>query len=109
MQIEPIVHGASAACATVHACSVMAVVMGGHDRASIEQQCQAIAVGSNRNASVLQLLQRLADTREVIIFDNMRTASSTDTSTASLSIPLMANSTAALINKLGLQTPDIWG
>jgi hypothetical protein len=55
-----------------------------------------------------QLLQRLADSREVIIFDNMRTGLSVDNSTQPLSIPLMANSTAALITKLGLNQPDIW-
>jgi hypothetical protein len=55
-----------------------------------------------------QLLQRLADSREVVIFDNMRTGLSTDNSSMPLSIPLMANSTAALIMKLGLNQPDIW-
>ncbi|WIA20281.1 hypothetical protein OEZ85_006114 [Tetradesmus obliquus] len=56
----------------------------------------------------IPLLQRLADSREVVIFDNMRTGLSTDNSSTPLSIPLMANSTAALITKLGLSTPDIW-
>jgi hypothetical protein len=59
-------------------------------------------------ASCQQLLQRLADSREVVIFDNMRTGLSTDNSSMPLSIPLMANSTAALIMKLGLNQPDIW-
>eukprot|EP00882_Tetradesmus_deserticola_P006490 GHRQ01006829.1.p1 GENE.GHRQ01006829.1~~GHRQ01006829.1.p1 ORF type:complete len:478 (+),score=153.76 GHRQ01006829.1:196-1434(+) len=56
----------------------------------------------------IPLLQRLADSREVVIFDNMRTGLSTDNSSTPLSIPLMANSTAALITKLGLNKPNIW-
>jgi len=56
----------------------------------------------------VQLLQRLAETREVVIFDNMRTGLSTDNSTAPLTIPMMASSTAALITSLKLQKPDIW-
>eukprot|EP00878_Enallax_costatus_P018251 GHUV01019206.1.p1 GENE.GHUV01019206.1~~GHUV01019206.1.p1 ORF type:complete len:260 (+),score=48.15 GHUV01019206.1:274-1053(+) len=39
----------------------------------------------------------------------MRTGFSTDSSNTSLTIPMMADSTAALIDKLGLQQPDIWG
>eukprot|EP00775_Hariotina_reticulata_P003128 gene3128-3406_t len=38
----------------------------------------------------------------------MRTGLTTDTSKEKLTIPMMANSTAALLQKLGLKKPDIW-
>ncbi len=57
---------------------------------------------------LLQLLKTLAATRPVVIFDNMRTGGSTDSSNAKLSIPIMADSVAALIHKLKLDRPDIW-
>jgi hypothetical protein len=57
---------------------------------------------------LLQLLKALAATRVVVIFDNMRNGGSTDSSNAKLTIPMMADSLAALIQKLKLDKPDIW-
>ncbi|KAF8055600.1 hypothetical protein HT031_006719 [Scenedesmus sp. PABB004] len=56
----------------------------------------------------IPLLQRLAESREVVIFDNMRTGLSNDSSTAPLSIEAMASATVGLIAALNLTTPDIW-
>lgn len=55
-----------------------------------------------------QLLRALAATRTVVLFDNMRTGGSTDTGRQKLTIPMMADSTAGLIQRLKLDKPDIW-
>lgn len=55
-----------------------------------------------------QLLTRLAEDREVVVFDQMRSGLSTDTSTAPLTIQLMASNTAGLIRALKLDKPDVW-
>lgn len=56
------------------------------------------------------MLMRLANDRQVIIFDNMRTGGSKDSSKAPLTIPLMANQTSQFIRALKLkQKPEIIG
>jgi pimeloyl-ACP methyl ester carboxylesterase len=56
------------------------------------------------------MLSTLAETREVVIFDNMRCGQSTDSRPGQpLSVPTMANSTLALLDALRISKPDIWG
>lgn len=55
------------------------------------------------------LLRELAASNEVTIFDNRGFGFSADTATAPLTMESMADSTAALIDALGLSEPDIFG
>lgn len=65
--------------------------------------------GSSMYMWPVPLLTAVAEEREVIIFDSMRTGLSVDSDPRDpLTIPLMANSTMAMVTKLGLKTPDVW-
>lgn len=55
-----------------------------------------------------QLLKALAASYTVVIFDNMRTGASNDTGKAKLTIPMMADATAGLIQSIGLVKPAVW-
>lgn len=55
------------------------------------------------------LIEELAKTRQLIIFDNRGVGLSTDTKENNTSIPQMADDTAGLIKALGLKKPDILG
>lgn len=57
----------------------------------------------------LDLLENVAASRRVIIFDNPRIGLSSDSSTQLLTIEYMANATLNLIQSLSLQRPDIVG
>jgi hypothetical protein len=54
------------------------------------------------------LLKALAASHSVVIFDNMRTGASNDTGRSKLTIPLMADATAGLIQAIGLVKPAVW-
>lgn len=55
------------------------------------------------------LIEELAKTRKLILFDNRGVGLSTDTIENNTTIPQMADDTAGLITALGLEKPDILG
>lgn len=55
------------------------------------------------------LLDKLAESRQLILFDNRGVGLSTDTSENNTTIPQMADDTAGLIKALGLANPDVLG
>ncbi len=55
------------------------------------------------------LIEELAKTRKLILFDNRGVGMSTDTVENNTTIPQMADDTAGLIQALGLEKPDILG
>ncbi len=55
------------------------------------------------------LVEELAKTRQLILFDNRGVGESTDTAENNTTIPQMADDAAGLIEALGLEKPDVLG